>query len=430
MAFFRYDATDPSGKVIQGTLQAVTPEEARKTLAANGLQVRMLRHGEAPVTVAPVRVQPAPIVKTEQPRQISVATLPKQDLGVVRTRPGNDKANFLIFSQLATYLKSGVNAQLAMREIAAKQSRADYREALSDVANRSMEGGAMSTALARYPDLFPADIVGTLRAGEASGYVPDALTLIGNTAEAGWRLRKQLAWGKWMALGLLAAFPVSMALVNGGLGAIAAQDAAGGELDRGQIILSEVMKAFRTWLPVLLGGVAILALIGWGWAQARFLDLRHKLLLWVPLLGKRAKAESMARFAWAMAMGSRAGLAPRDSYELGARSMPNRHLAAQMLVPLTGATEATKASAMLRESGVVQREYQDVLETGEMVGDVPGAMMRMAQAQAVEFEGEDAAVGKKVIYIFFPLLGILTLALAAMLYSRWYGGLIQVLTKD
>ncbi|MFZ4508883.1 MAG: type II secretion system F family protein, partial [Fimbriimonas sp.] len=378
MPFFQYEADDPKKGLVRGTIQAASADEARRSLTTHGLRVRLVTPPAAstatPATAAPGTTATAVAPTVAPTRAAATQTAPRpapatssaqqpakvQDpiLVVQKTKRGNDRDLFLIFSQLASYLKSGVNPQLAVREVANRQRNEDYRRALNEAAATNTEGLSLSAAFARYPRLFPASIIGTLKAGEASGYLPDALEMISRSAEARWRLKQKMFWAKLLVLGLLGVFPISMAVINGALASMKVQDEAGGSLPPVQTLSQEVLRVLPFWGAVLIGGAMVIALLSAFWRQDRLEELRHRFLLWVPLFGARNRSESMSRFAWAMSMASRAGMPPRDSYELGARSVPNAYIRTQLLRPLDTATESSKSSVLLRESGMVPREME------------------------------------------------------------------------
>ena len=117
MPFFQYSATDKQGKVIAGTLQAASIEDATNALFKGGLSVSFVQDAsrqsmpQAQPPVQRIPSQSRTAVSEAPARQVVVDPAQiKRLLGEpVKTKPGTEKEIYFIFTQLAAYLRSGIS---------------------------------------------------------------------------------------------------------------------------------------------------------------------------------------------------------------------------------------------------------------------------------------------------------------------------------
>jgi general secretion pathway protein F len=425
MPFFRYIASDANGRTLEGTLQATSGQEATQLLARQGLSVTHLSGSGTPVASAvqkpTVRASPWPAPAAASPRS-SVETRPAapphvnsiqsvaKPTNVVRTKRGSDKHLFFMFSQLAGYFRAGMNPRTAFQDIASK-SPPLYQPSLQEIAQRAGEGLQISEVLERYPDLYPPHVVGMVRAGEMAGFLPEAFQEVADWAHPSYRLKRAMSIFNNVAVILVVGFPIGLAVVNGSLNSWDVQEASGGETPVGPLLIRLMSRAA---LPLILPTALILVAYYLGryfWKGDANRMNRHRLLLTVPILGRRARAESLRQFAYALGLISQAGVSPHTAFGLSADAMANLDMAERLRATSVKSDTSTKLTTMLGASDVVPREYQNVIDTGEITGDVPGAALHVADATNVEFQAADGST--KYVKSF---LGILVFGAGIILF--------------
>jgi type II secretory pathway component PulF len=226
-------------------------------------------------------------------------------------------------------------------------------------------------------------------------------------------------------LAVIAAFPFSLAVVQGALASMDVQEKAGGTLPAAPTLMAAVQKTMIAMAPTALAGFAGLFVLWKLWHGRRLTPARHRLVLLVPILAGRAKAESLARFGWIMSMLARGGAPPNVCLQVAAASMPNLELARRMMATAATMKENERLSAALQRSDLLTPEYRNVVENGELTGDVPGAVMNMARATSAEFEARDKSFAHLSGMLFYIPFGLLILLLAVFLYKTWYGGIMD-----
>lgn len=435
MPFFQYQATDKQGNAIQGTVQAGSLDEANRALALQGFKVTGLR--DPNVMTAP-SVQSAATPRTatfEKPgvhAPIRVNTPTARPLGEPRkTRYSQDKDIYFIFSQLAAFFKAGVNPAQAFTEIANKQPRQDIKESLLFVASRVGEGSGIADILSLYPYLYPPHVIGAIRAGEVGGYLPEAAENISAQADASRKMRRLMVWLGVCAAGIPPAIPIGQALFNGVLKSWDAQEASGGQAPIAGTLWSEFIKQLTgplgiTWLIALIFFVILMFV----WQSMPVRQLRHRLALLVPTVGKRNRAESFAAFTWNLSNLSKAAIAPREAFKLATQTVPNMGIRQALEEQGNQMTDKTKLSEALHGTKMLPYELGAMVQTGELTGDVAGQLLNGARAQQQEFESQSNST-KMRVGCWVVLLGTCVAPLVVFwLYRDFMLEMIRKLTSE
>ena len=434
MPFFQYQATDRRGLPVQGTVQANSLDEANRALAQQGYQVHGIRQPGSVTATAPTQTPPArPVSASEQPlsRPVQVPARQARQEPIRKTRYSKESDLFFIFSQLSSYFKAGINPAQAFKEIGDKQRREDFREALLLVASRTGEGSSIADTLALYPYLFPPHVVGAVRSGETGGYLPEAMDGVAAQADSSRKMRRWMIWLGWFAIGIPPVIPIGKALFNAVLGSWKVQEQTGGTAPVAQTVLSGFLRELSGPLGILsLIVLAVFVAGAFVWQTVAFRELRHRLALMVPTIGKRAKAESFAAFTWTLSQLSRSGVSPRQSYLLAMETVPNLHIRNLLAEQGRQMTDRTKLSDALHATQMLPYELSAMVQTGEVTGDVAGQLMHGAIAQREEFEHQSKNLIQRVgcwMALLFFMVGPLVLM---WLYRDFLLGLFDVFGQE
>lgn len=443
MPFFRYQAQDASGKPLSGTLHAGTEAEARQNLSAHGLRVHSihLATSAAPATTpapAPVAAPAAPAPRViltgraaESPSQVRINAPPaKAAMPTVKTRHGSEKHLHFLFAQLASFARAGVTPQAALNDLANRVNHRDYAASLREAASRTVEGSALSDTLARYPYLYPPHVVGMAKAGEVGGFIPDAYDSIADWARRSRAFRRTLSYFTWISWMLLLMTPLVLAVVQGSLASMRHTDATGGAQPAGPFLRQAIGQEVLRMLPWMLVGVVVILVVREIWRSMPLRGLRHGLVYGLPMLGHRARSEGLTRFSWVLANLSRAGIAPKTATELAATVIPNVVMQERMQSVVQASPIDAKTSEMIGRAGLVPREYSDIVQTGEVSGDVPGALAYIAEATSAEFESRDKGAKWVARLVLYPAIAVVVLVIVYQLYMVLYPGIQDVILGD
>lgn len=379
MAFFRYTATDSSGKQVSGSLKARSRNEAEQQLNARGFRN----------------------VSFEGPNGAS------QPVGaILRTKPAQDDERSYLYSQAASMLRAGMSVNEAFTALANKVSNSNLREACRAIASAAREGRGASYVMERYVDLFPHNDVGMVRSGEYGGFLPEAFDYLArfylesSAFKKRWFIVRRLLWRGFIGVALVAAIMDSFwTRIMQGLPGL------------GRQFLTNLLWPVLPCAAIALGGAYLFR----NWLMSLHnLRLRHRLLLRVPFgIGERARQESLVAFLWTLRGLQAAGVAPSTAWALASASVPN----AEMAVRLSEAGKAVgemPLSEAARRSGLFPHDYESMLATGEHSGDVVGALEMMTKVSSGAYlrEKDEAfsgvrTVGCLVSAVFFLLMAIM-----------------------
>ncbi|MCC7229593.1 MAG: type II secretion system F family protein [Fimbriimonadaceae bacterium] len=422
MPFFQYQATDKQGNPIQGTVQASDVQEASRALALQGFRVSDLREpGAAPPIARPATAPPNPI-ESVRPSGVALQPPAAKPIGPIRkTRKGTDKDTYFLFSQIASYLKAGTNPATAFAEVGRKYPRSDYREAFQMVAAKVTEGKGIAEIMEQYPYLFSPNVVGQVRAGEYGGYLPEAMDSIVDQADASRKMRRWFLWLGISVFSILPSYLIGKGLLGGVLRSWDTQEATGGTAPVGPAVMAGIVKEFSGPLGIFSIVSMTLLIVGiYVWQQMPLRVTRHRLALAVPTVGKRARAEAFAAFAWNLSHLGKAGITPIQSWQLAADTVPNQAIRETLLEQRAHMNDRTKLSEALQRTKMLPYEFGAMVQTGEITGDIAGQLMNGARSQQDEFRYQDNAAKKRA----GCWIALVNVAFAALLFFWLYSDLL------
>lgn len=350
---------------------------------------------------------------------------------VVRTKRGSDKANTFLFSQLASFFRAGVNPAEAFTQLSATHPKEWYRQSLMEAAKSTSEGLRFSQVLERYPDLYPPHITGMIRAGEEGGFLVEATEAVAEQTNESLKFSRWpliLWWWIFSNIIFIPPLVAGMKAIDNSIDTFFGPK-ADVSANGWSVILGGFWKS--TLWPV--GPLTILTtILAWGgyawWMALRNRMLRHKAVLLVPSVGKRARSESLATFAWVLSMVSRAGVAPRTAWRLAAGTMPNLALASEMRGVGEKMHDGTRLSEAITGTRAVPPEYGAIVSNGELVGDVSTALMTISSASRDDFARQDGMSKMR-----FGCWGTLVFAFVALaggiITVHYYNHLIPVVSS-
>lgn len=390
MPRYRYVATGPDGKRVEGTLDAPSLNEVSRSLAERGLRVTSATPEQEELPAAPAR---------------------KSASGASRSRARrlSDRHLALLLHQMGNLLGSGMRAHEALRSLTQGSLRADVRVALEQMAAGTAERSSLAEAMALHPRLFPASVVGMVRAGEAGGFVPEAFHRAAELRESAASLGVCF-WWLWPSIyNLVLTFPV-VGIVNEGLRAMG-EAAQRGEM----VLLPALLKGWGAgltgpWAWLTLGVLAITLALHHGVRSGAFRTVTHRLGASYGPLKSRARGEAWMTMAWLLSRLSAAGLAPHVAWGLAARAVPNEPLATRLAAMGERLAPGERISQAVRRSGLAGPMAVGAIETGEMTGTLPQALAQIAAGE----EAPVRAAGTRAVWRF-GCSGLLILILATVL---------------
>ncbi|MBX7133274.1 MAG: type II secretion system F family protein [Fimbriimonadaceae bacterium] len=390
MPQYRYEGTDRNGQPTEGVISASSTEQATYLLSERGYRIATLALTSRLTTPTTPPISPATAAPPGQAikKPIPAAALTQ---ATFKTKPAGDKERFFLFGQLAEQVRSGISPADALLNLSTYQVHSDLKHALGVMSKATSEGGAISDVMALYPDLFPEGSVGMVRAGEQGGFLPDALQEVADQAGRAHKFRRWF-WFTWfIGINALISIPLVFLATRAMLATWEKMDTTQGgtATDVGVAMRqSYIEKIIWPWGPLFVLAVGGTFYLRYLLSSTKMAAFRHKLGMKWPVFGKRAQHECVTTFTWVLGKLARSGIAPNRAWALASRAVPNLEMRDRLLMAGQAMGDGSKLSQAAIQSGVLQHDYVSMLQTGELTGDVPGALQRVAEMSYAEYEAQ------------------------------------------
>ena len=271
MATFDYEALTTSGRLMKGTIEADSHEEAREALAGMHLAVRS-------------------IAKAAPPR-------PGTPMG---------RSEFLLFNeQLAAIARAGIPLERSLRELAHDAASPRMRRVIQAIATELEAGASIPEAFQKHARRFPPLYGRILEAGVRSGRLGEMLTSLNRHSETAAQTRRILFEATCypivvlaLAAGIVTAFLYVVVPPFGQIFAEMGKEVP--SMTAGLLYLSRHVGA--VWCGI---GVVLAAIVALKYALGTFPGgrrFKERIAFSVPVLGRLLRDTLLGRFADAMAL--------------------------------------------------------------------------------------------------------------------------------
>jgi len=382
MPTFSYKATDSSGRVVNGVLDAVGERAVVAELHNMGL--------------IPIRIA----VSGGRGK-----LLERDVLGQVLTfLNGFTGKDTLAFTQdLATLLGAGLPVDRALSIIIDAAEKDRVRDVVGSILKAVQGGGYLSDALARHPRIFSTFYVNMVRAGEAGGVLEGVLARLADFLESSQELKDYIKSAMVYPAFLVAVGGVSililMTFVIPKFSVIFS--------DMGQAIpvstrfllgLSEVMRSYW-WLMlgVLVG--AVFAFRKYATTATGRLKLdRRKMDL--PVVGDLVRKVEVGRFARTLGTLTQSGVPILQAIRLVRDIMTNQVIAQSMDKVYDRVKEGDRLSKALRDGGLFPSLAIQMITVGEETGRLDAMLLKVAD----NYEKMVRSMVKRLISLLEPAM--------------------------
>ncbi len=361
MSTYLYKATDSSGKVVNGSLEA----EAEK-----GVVAELHNMGFIPMRIT---------LSKGSGKRLDV-DVSKQISSFFKGVSGKD---ILAFTQdLSTLLESGLPVDRALSILIDAAEKEKVKEVVGDILKTVQGGGYLSDAMAKHPKVFSTFYVNMVRAGEAGGVLESVLARLGAFLESSQDLKDYIKSAM--------VYPLFLVFVGGGsiiiLLTFVIPKFSVIFSDMGQAIpfttrfllgLSEVLRSY--WW-VILGGLGVIFFFLRRYFSTRAGRLRldrNKLSL--PIAGELVKKIEVARFARTLGTLTKSGVPILQALVLVKDIIGNRVIAKSMEAVYERVKEGDKLSKPLSDSGVFPSLAIQMITVGEETGRLDSMLLRVAE---------------------------------------------------
>jgi general secretion pathway protein F len=397
MAFFRYKAVTPDGKMVEGTLEAVDQQS---------VVVRLQEQGQLPVKV---------FSGDETGFLSRQFELPWKKKRV-------SQSELLVFTQeLSTLIKAGLTLDRSLR-ILANLTENDYlSEVVAELLSEVKSGRSLSEALSKFPQVFPKVYVNMVKAGEVGGALDQILgrlvDYLENVEELRSYLISSLIYPCILTFVGAASIIIMMFFVVPKFSVIF--ENAGAPVPLPMVIMLG-MSAILTNFWWLLLAVAI----GFGYRLKTRLATEEGRLKWdrqmlrLPVLGSVFQKVEVSRFTRTLGTLLQSAVPLIQSINIVKEIVNNQAIASTMDAIKSGVKKGEGLTAPIREAQIFPSFALHLLEVGEETGKLDDMLLQIAET----YDRELRLSLKRLVAMFEPaiilIMGIIIgVMVVSMLYS-------------
>ncbi len=335
--------------------------------------------------------------------------------------PDSRSATFplLLFNQeLLTLLDAGLLVVEALDVQAEKETRAEVRALIRSVLGSLSEGSSLSDALELHRQAFPPLYVETLRAGERSGNLPQALRrYIGYQTQIDQLRKKIVAASVYPLLLIAVGFLVVMFLLAYVIPRFSQiLNETGSELSLASRLLLNAGESINRHGTVFGAGfVVVIAAIIFGLSRPAFRAWLREGSWNVPVLGERMRVFQLARFYRSLAMLLDAGI-PLLSALRQVSGMLDVRMQKKLAIARHAISTGRLLSQALEESSLSTVIASRLLRVGERSGQMGTMLERVADFHEEELNRWIDWASRLFEPLLMAFIGVVIGAIIVLMY--------------
>ncbi len=401
MTVYFYQATDKTGKYVEGNVDAPDPK----------LAVRKIRS----LNYLPIKVS--------EKKSGSSLGLNLKFSGLSFLPKISSKALLAATQQLATLVSSGLTLDKSL-SISIKISDGDeIKNTLTDIRNKVQGGSTLADALSQYPAIFSKLYINMVRAGEAGGVLGAILLRLSDFLEKNQEFKNTVRSAS--------VYPLFLLLV--GLGAVVVIFTVVlpkfadifeelGQLPLPTVILLGISDFLQSFWWVIIVGIA-------GLAVAFNLYLKNEkgklawdtMILKLPLVGSLIQKIETARFSLTLSTLLKSGV-PILNALLIVRAILGNSVMAKSLENLHQGLKGGKGiSGPLQKAGIFPAMAIHMITVGEETGNLDQMLEKVSQTYEKEVElavkGLISMIEPLMILIMAMVIGFIVIAILMAVFS-------------
>ena len=398
MAFFRYKAVTPEGKVVEGTLEA---SDHAAVLA------RLQEQGQLPIKVFSGE---------------DTGGLLSREIRLPWQRKKVPQKDLLIFTQeLSTLVKAGLTLDRSLSVLSDLTENAYLAEVVGELLREIKGGKALSEALSTHPQVFPKVYVNMVRAGEVGGALDQILERLEEYLEGADELRSYLIssmiYPCILVVVAIGSIIIMMTVVIPQFADIF--ENAGAPVPLPMMVLL-VLSGFLTgfwWLILLvIGGGAY-------WIYSRLKTEEGRLnwdrqLLKLPVVGSVLQKLEVSRFSRTLGTLLQSSVPLIQSINLVKEIVENQAIASTMESIKSGVKKGEGLTRPIREAEIFPPFALHLLAVGEETGRLDDMLLQIADSYDRDLKRSlqrlVALLEPAIILVMGLIIGVMVVS---MLYS-------------
>jgi MSHA biogenesis protein MshG len=397
MASFSYRGRDAGGSLVEGRLDAASVDAVATQLAASGI---------TPIDIAELADRGG-------------GWLADLQRALTDQPPGLEEL-ILLSRQMYALMRAGVPIHQAMGGLMRSTRNRVLADILREIQTDLESGREFSTALARHPRVFSSLFVNTVRIGEGTGRLDEALLKLADYLELERDTRARIKSALRYPTFVIVAIAIAIGIINVIVIPQFAQvfTRAGVELPLPTRILIGTSAFFVEYWTVMLAGIIAAVFAARAWARTergRWQWDRFKLR--IPIIGSILYRATLGRFARSFSMSLSAGVPLPQALAVVARAIDNEYVGGRILEMRTSIERGDSLTRSAAHTGMFSPLVLQMLAVGEESGAVDDLLAEVAgfYEREVDYDIKNLAQTIEPVLIVFIAGMVLVLALGVFL---------------
>ncbi|MFM8334961.1 MAG: type II secretion system F family protein [Opitutaceae bacterium] len=337
-------------------------------------------------------------------------------------RAVNEKGLTVFTRQLATLVKAGMPIMRGLEVLARQEKRKSFRQVVEDCADTIRSGGNFSDGLGAHPKTFDRLYINMVKAGEAGGVLDTVLERLSVFMEKAMKIRGKVTSAM--------VYPAIISCVAGGIMVVLMVFVVpkfqevfftmlkGKPLPWLTSVVVAIANAMRDNLLMVLGGLAVVGVLGWLFKRSAFgTKVLHWLLLKVPVIGDLFLKAAIARFTRTLGTLLASGVPILQALIITRDTSGNVHVANAINVVHDRVKEGDSVAKPLEATRIFPGMVTSMIEVGEETGALPDMLVRIADNYDEEVDNAVAALTSIIepVMIVFMAVGVGVIVIAMFL---------------
>ena len=378
MQTFAYQARDTLGKLLEGTLDVESRDEAIAKLKRDGLVVVELEEDAAGFELLPRRIGQSDII--------------------------------YLASQLAVMVDTGINLSTALRSIAEQETNPALKTVLLDLHSRVEGGEDFSSAVARHPRQFDKTFVALIKAAEQTGKLSEMLDTVASylrgRLETKQKVRAALAYPSIMAV---LAVGVTIFLLTFILPKFEPLFSRKGvKLPRPTVIMMAASDLLTDYWPAWIV-LAVVLLITY--FAGRRTDTGRQIIDWLainlPIVGPMTRKITISRALRTLGTMVASGVSMLEAIKLTAEVSSNYYYEQVWLRVLAGITQGNRIVDSLKDEPLLPPTLVQMIGAGEETGKLDTVLTKVSSYYDREVETSLKATTSLIEPLMICAMGVI-----------------------
>lgn len=330
------------------------------------------------------------------------------------------KKDLLILTQeLFALIKAGLPIPQVLDLVIERQAQPRLRQVLERVRDAVKGGASLSDAAAEHPEVFPPLYVASLRVGEKSGDLPDALARYTHNLKRMITLQKKVGSALFypaILLGLTTAVVIFLLTVVVPTFSQMYQD-FDAQLPYPTQLLLALTDLVRSQILIIIPALLIGLLGLWQWrrTQAGRLYLDY-LVLRLPLLGQAMHQFSLATFCRTLGTVLAGGMPMVPALQIASGSVQNHAAQEQLERAIPAVTGGASVAAALEGARAAPPLVLEMVGVGERTGALEEMLHHVADFIEEELDYRLSAMATLIEPVIMVVMGLVVAGIVIAMY--------------